>query len=94
MHPSDYAGPGFKYIVRYRVKDSGDEYKDVQVGPDKTSYEVRDESIDFKMYDVQVISKNQIGESETDPETVAGTSGESGMFNIFISKMYKYFQYF
>ena len=93
VHPSDYAGPGFEYIVKYRVRNSGDEFTDVPVGPDKTSLEVRDE-VDFQMYEVQVISQNQVGKSDTEPKTVIGISGESGMFSIFIFKMYKHCQYY
>ena len=93
VHPSDYAGPGFEYIVKYRVRNSGDEFTNVPVGPDKTSLEVRDE-VDFQMYEVQVISQNQVGKSDTEPKTVIGISGESGMFSIFIFKMYKHCQYY
>ena len=95
MHPSDYAGQEFKYIVMYRTDDQSDNdepFTEVEVDPDQTTYNVNSEK-DFQLYEVKVISKNQEGRSETKPKLVNGMSGESGMFSILILEIDKHFQY-
>ena len=88
MHPSDYGGPDFKYIVRYKVKGSGDFWTELEVGADRGSVEVTGVNTDFQEYDIQVISQNALGRSATKPVTVIGVSEESGMFIIFVFSKY------
>ena len=79
VHPSDYAGPGFEYIMRYRTfeqRDASENFTEVPLEPDKTTYEVRAEE-ELQLYEVQVISQNQVGRSTKEPKSVNGTSGES-----------------
>lgn len=68
---------GFGYEVQYRPKTGG-EWKTVDVSDpfsDKVTIEFS-EPQPFKPYEVRVRSKNNIGPSLVEPETISGYTGE------------------
>ncbi|XP_072026269.1 neuronal cell adhesion molecule-like [Amphiura filiformis] len=75
MIPEDYAGPDFKYIVRYKAKGET-EWTEEPVNKNKNKFEVRSDVL-FQEYDIEVVSENAVGRSTATPESVTGFSGES-----------------
>ncbi len=81
MHPVDYAGPEFKYVVRYKAV-TDDEWTEKTVSATKNEYKVVDNTVTFQEYEVQVVAENSVGRSTEEPKTVTGFSGESGKQNL------------
>ena len=76
MEKEDWNGEELRYLVRYRLDESGAEWKEFAVeDPKAESTTIRDQPT-FRKYLVQVRALNVNGPSIVNPETIIGYSGE------------------